>query len=103
MSGNGIGFDAESLGHDDRVQEYGRLRHFGLFQFFGRAGEHDVRDAETEDFVRFFEQFLCGGHVVVQILAHTDRLGALAPENVCVFHLFLQFFGLRGQRYEFIS
>ena len=38
---------SQTNGRDDRVQEYGRLRYFGLLQFFIRTAEHDVCDAES--------------------------------------------------------
>lgn len=92
MTGHGIGFDAERLGHDDRVEEYGGLRHAGLPELLVRAGEHDVRDAESEDFIGLLEQLPGCGNVVVEIFAHADGLSPLAGENVCVLHDFSEFF-----------
>ena len=80
---------AERLGHDYRVKEYGGLRHFGLLELVVRAGEHDVRDTETEDIIGFFEKLLCFGDVVVKVFAHTDRLCTLSGKYVCVLHNFL--------------
>ena len=37
------------------MQEDGGLRHLGLLQVFRRAGEHQVRDAETDDLVGFLK------------------------------------------------
>ena len=98
-----IGFYAERLGHDYRVKEYGGLRHFGLLELVVRAGEHDVRNTETEDIIGFFEKLLCFGDVVVKVFAHTDRLCTLSGKYVCVLHNFLRILCLRRQRYEFIS
>ena len=103
MSGGGIGLHAQRLGHDHRVEEYGGLGDAGLLQFFVRTGEHDVGDAETEDLVGFLEEFLRSRNVVVEVFAHSDGLGALAREYVCVLHNFLRILCLRRQRYEFIS
>ena len=60
VSGDGIGLHAQRLGHDDRVEEYGGLGDLGLLQLFVRTGEHDVGDAETEDFVGLLEELLRG-------------------------------------------
>ena len=79
-------FRAERFGEDHRMQENSGLRNLGLFELFVGSGEHDVGDRKAEDFVGFFEQFLGCGHVVVQVFAHADELGALAREYEC-FHL----------------
>ena len=86
MSCSRIGFYAERLGHDYRVEEYGRLRYLRLLQLLVRTCEHDVRDAETENLVGFLEQLLRFGYVVVKVFAHTDCLGTLTRKYVCVFH-----------------
>ena len=84
------------------MQEDGRLRYLGLLQLLVGSGEHDVRDAETEDLVGFLEQLLGRRYVVVEVFAHAYGLSALTREYVCVLHNFQHFFGSRGQRYEFI-
>ena len=89
MSGRHFGFEvrAERFGQDDRVQEDRRLGYFRLLELFVGSGEHDIGDREAENFVGFFEQFFCKGNVVVQVFAHSDELGALTREYVCV-HIF---------------
>ena len=98
MAGYGVGLHAQGFGHDDRVEEDGGLRDLGLFQLLVRTGEHDVGDAESEDFVGFLEQLLGCGNTVVEVLAHACGLGALTRKYVCVFHKFAVFVRLRGQR-----
>jgi len=90
VSGYRVGLHAQRLGHDDRVEEYGRLGDFSLFELFVRTGEHDVGDAETEDFVGLLEESLGFGNVVVEVFAHADGLSALTRKYVCVFHSFCQ-------------
>ena len=72
------------------------------FELLVRTGEHDVGDAETEDFVGLLEELLRCGNVVVEVFAHADGLSALTRKYVCVFHSFLRIFTFAGQRYEFI-
>ena len=102
VSGDGIGLHVQGFGHDDRMEEYGGLGDLGLLQLLVRTGEHDVGDAEPEDFVGLLEELLRGRNVVVKVLAHADGLSSLTRKYVCVFHNFLRFLRLRGQRYEFI-
>ena len=97
VSCGSVGFHAERLGHDYRVKEYGGLRHFGLLELVVRAGEHDVRDTETEDIIGFFEKLLCFGDVVVKVFAHTDRLCTLSGKYVCVLHIFAEFLLARAK------
>lgn len=88
MAGNGIGLYAQRLGHDDRVEEYGGLRHFGLLELLVRTGEHDVGDAEAENLVGLLEEGLRLGYVFVEVLAHAYGLSTLTRKYVCVFHDF---------------
>ncbi len=79
------------------MDKYGRLGDGGFAEVFIGALEHEVGDAETEDFVGFFEEFACLGAGFVEVFTHAYELGALAGENVC-FHCdwfikFLQGFG----------
>ncbi len=91
VSGHGVGFHAQGLGQDDRVEEDGGLGDLRLFEFFVRTREHDVGDAESEDFVGLLEERLGLGHVFVEVFAHAYRLGSLTGEYVCVFHHFRRF------------
>lgn len=43
------------------MKEYGGLRHFGLLELVVRAGEHDVRDTETEDIIGFSKSSFASG------------------------------------------
>ena len=61
-----------------------------LRDIFVRTGEHDVGDAETEDFVGLLEESLGFGDIVVEVFAHADGLSALTRKYVCVFHSFCQ-------------
>ena len=82
-------FRREIIAHaqrgDDRVEEYGRLRHFGLLQVLVRAVEHDVRDTEAQDFVCFLKQIFCQRIIVIQVFAHAYELCSLTGKNKC-FH-----------------
>ena len=73
-------------GHHHAVQEDGRLGHFGLFQFFGCAVEHDIRDAKSEDLVRFFKEGFCLLIAVIQVLSHTGKLRTLSGKYICSCH-----------------
>ena len=64
------------------MQEDGGLRHLGLLQVLLRTFKHKVRDTESENIIGFFKKFLCFGVVVIQVFAHSDKLGALARKNV---------------------
>ena len=97
MSGDGVGLHVEGLGHDNRVEEYRGLRDFGLLELIGRTGEHDVRNAESEDFVGLLEKLLGNGNVVVEVFTHADSLGPLSGENVCMLHGYSNFFVCRGK------
>ncbi len=88
VTGDCIGLDTQRLGHDDRVEEDGRLRHAGLLELLVGTGEHDVGDAEAEDLVGLLEKGLRLGNVVVEVFAHADGLSSLTGEYVCVFHRF---------------
>ena len=74
--------EAECAHH--AVQEHSGLRHLRLFQFLVSALEHDVRDAETEDFVCLFK-ILFGYRVLfVQVFSHAHELCALSGKYKCV-------------------
>ena len=74
--------EAECAHH--AVQEHSGLRHLRLLQFLVRALEHDVRDAETEDFVCLFK-ILFGYRVLfVQVFSHAHELCALSGKYKCV-------------------
>jgi len=81
VAGYHVGPDAQRLGQNDRVEEDGGLRHLGLLQFVGRAGEHDVGDAEAEDFVGLLEKRFGLGNVIVEVFAHADGLSSLTRQN----------------------
>ena len=68
------------------MQEDGWLGYFGLAQVLISAFKHDIRDLELQDVVRFLEHVLGFGKVVVQVLAHSHKLGPLTGENVCFNH-----------------
>ena len=72
------------------MEEYSRLGNLGFLQLIVGSGEHDVGDAETEDFVGLLEESLGFGNVVVEVFAHADGLSALTRKYVCVFHSFCQ-------------
>ena len=72
---------------DDGVEEDGGLGDFRLLQVVVRAGKHEVGDAEAEDAVGLFKQIFREGIFVVQRLAHSNELGALAWKYVGV-HIF---------------
>ena len=97
VSGCCVGLYAQRLGHDDRVEEYGRLGDFGLLELLVRTGEHDVGDTEAEDFIGFLKEFLCCGNVVVEVFTHSDSLGTLAREYVCVLHNFHELYVCGGK------
>ena len=92
VSGRRIGPDAERLGQNDRMKEYGGLRHAGLLELLVRSGEHDVGNAEAQNLVGTFKKLPRTGYRVVKVFAHAYGLSALAGENVCVFHRFLFLF-----------
>ena len=70
-------------------REYGRLGDFSLFELFVRTGEHDVGDAEAEDFVGLLEKRFGLGNVIVEVFAHADGLSSLTRKNIRVFHRFV--------------
>ena len=94
----GVEVGAECLGEDYGVEEDGGLGDGGLTEVFVGAVEHEVGDAEAEDFVGFLKHVAGYGVVVVEVFAHAYELGALAGEYKC-FHFLVGFFWL-GQRYE---
>ena len=75
----------------------GRKGDFRLLQVVVRAGKHEVGDAEAEDAVGLFKQIFCEGIFVVQRLAHSNELGALARKNVGVHTIFYRFGFKRGK------
>ena len=79
---------AHILGQNDAVEEDGRLSDAGLLQVLRRAGEHEVGDAEADDFIGTLKHGTALVVAVVEILAHAHKLGSLAGEYVC-FHLSL--------------
>ncbi len=84
----GAEISTEALGQKYGMDKDGGLCYFCLFEIFRCAFEHQVGDAEAEDFVCFFKEFAGFGVVVVEVFAHAYELGALPGENVC-FHSFL--------------
>ena len=52
-------------GQDDRMQEDSGLGHLGGLQVLGGSFEHDVGNAETQDFIGPLEHFFCFGIVFV--------------------------------------
>lgn len=87
MSGYHVGVEvgAECLGEDYGVEEDGGLGDGGLTEVFVGAVEHEVGDAEAEDFVGFLKHVAGYGVVVVEVFAHAYELGALPGEYKC-FH-----------------
>ena len=78
------------LGQNHRVEENSRLGYFGFFQLFGCAVEEDVRDAEAQNLIGFFEIGFGFGVLFVQIFTHADKLCSLSGKYKC-FHLFLSY------------
>ena len=74
--------EAECAHH--AVQEHSGLRHLRLLQFLVRALEHDVRDAETEDFVCLFKILFGYRMLFVQVFSHAHELCALSGKYKCV-------------------
>ena len=68
-----------------RVQEYSGLSDLGLLQVILGAFKHEVGNAETQHLIGFLKQFFGLGVVVIQVLAHTDKLRTLTGEYEC-FH-----------------
>ena len=73
---------AKVLGQQYAVKEYGRPRHLGLLQVLLGSVEHQVCDAEAKDLVGFLKQIAGFGIVVVQVLAHSHKLGTLARKYI---------------------
>ena len=82
--GGGEPFGAE--GGCDGVEEDGWLGHARGAQVLVGAFEHDVGQAETEDFVGPLHQGASLGVAFIEVLAHSGELGPLAGEYVCSFH-----------------
>ena len=74
--------EAECAHH--AVQEHSGLRHLRLLQFLVRALEHDVRDAETKDFVCLFKILFGYRMLFVQVFSHAHELCALSGKYKCV-------------------
>ena len=92
MTSNHVGFELLAQGEREnyRVQENSRLCNLSLLQIFFGAFKHQVGDAETQHLIGFFKQFFGLGVVVIQVLAHTDKLCALTGEYECFHFLFIQ-------------
>ena len=71
---------------DDRVEVYGRLGHFRLAEVFVGTFKHDVGDAETEDIIGFFKQFLGEWVCVIEFFTHSYKLCSLSGKYKC-FHI----------------
>ena len=54
----GLELITEAERTDDRVQEDRRLRDLRLLEFFVRTSEHNVGDAEAENFIGLLEELL---------------------------------------------
>ena len=74
------------------MQEHGRLCHLRLLQLFCRTIEHDVGDSEAKYFVSLVEEFASLFVLLIQILAHSNKLGALSGEYKCFHFSFLFLF-----------
>ena len=72
---------AHAFGHDDRVEEDGRLGHLRLLQVLVGPVEHDVGDVEAEHVGGFGETVTGKGVGVVKILPHSGELRSLSGEN----------------------
>ncbi len=90
MAGHHVGLElvAKALGEKHAVQEDGGLCHLGLLEVFLSAFEHEVCDTETQNLVCFLKELLGFGIVVVEVFAHSYKLGTLTGENIC-FHIIL--------------
>ena len=65
---------AQAESRDYTVQEYSRLGNISLLQLLVCACKHDISDFEAEDFVGLVKQFFCQWIIVVELLAHADKL-----------------------------
>ncbi len=54
-----------------------------MLELFFRAFETEAAELEAQDFICFIEEVAGALELVVQILAHADRLGALAGKHEC--------------------
>lgn len=59
------------------------------FNSSGVPANHDVGDAEAEDFVGLLEKRFGLGNVIVEVFAHADGLSSLTRKNIRVFHRFV--------------
>ena len=69
------------------MQEDGRLGDVGSLEVVGRAFEHDVRDAEAEDFIGSFEHLTCFVIVFIYVFCHAGMLGSLAGKYAGCLHI----------------
>ena len=68
------------------MEEHGRLRHLGFLQLLVRSCKHDTGYLEAKNLVCLVEKFFCQRVVLIEFLAHADKLRSLSWEYKC-FHL----------------
>ena len=73
---------AQCFSQDHGVKEDSRLSNFRLFQIFICTCEHQIRNTESQNIVRFFKHLFSKRIVVVQVFAHTYKLRALTGEYI---------------------
>ena len=56
------------------MKEDGRLCNFGLLELLVSAGEHHIRDFETEYLVSLVKEFLGQCVVIVEVFTHAYEL-----------------------------
>lgn len=72
------------------MQEYRRLSHLGLLQVIFRTFKHEVGDAEAEHLIGFLKHVMGEAAALVEVFAHTHKLGTLTREYKC-FHTNMMF------------
>ena len=68
------------------MKEDSGLSHLGLTQVLIGAFKHQVGDAESKNLVSLLKHLLSHGVVVIQVFAHTYKLGTLTGKYNC-FHI----------------
>ena len=88
---------SQALGQNYRMYKNRRLGNLSLLEILGTSLKHHIGDPPSENLVRLLKQLFCKGLTLVQILAHTGKLGTLARKYKC-FHFYKSIKGFSGRK-----